>query len=112
MNLNIEEHLYKGAKMETKQIAKTFKVLSDENRLTILRKLIEGEQCGCTLIEHLEISQPTLSYHLNVLEQAGLTTSKKEGVWKKHLVNQEVLDQLIEYLQSLKSITEGCETHE
>ena len=38
---------------------------------------------GCTLIDELEITQPTLSYHLDILTKAGLTTVYKEGTWKK-----------------------------
>lgn len=46
-----------------KDYASLFKALSDDNRLTILKLLIQGETCGCTLIDKLPITQPTLSYH-------------------------------------------------
>lgn len=91
-----------------KKFALLFKALSDENRLIILRRLIEGETCGCTLIDKMTISQPTLSYHLNILNEVGLTTVCKEGVWKKHHVDIKVIDQLIEYLLSLKKNDSGC----
>ena len=91
-----------------KKFALLFKALSDENRLIILRRLIEGETCGCTLIEKMTISQPTLSYHLNILNEVGLTTVYKEGVWKKHHVDIKVIDQLIDYLLSLKKNDRGC----
>ena len=51
-----------------REVASLFKALSDENRLVILKRLIEGETCGCTIIDNLSISQPTLSYHLNILK--------------------------------------------
>ena len=51
-----------------------FKALSDENRLKIFELLIDGETCGCTLIDKLTIKQPTLSYHLKTLADSGLTT--------------------------------------
>ena len=89
-------------------IATKFKALSDENRLKILELLIQGETCGCTLIEKLPITQPTMSYHLRLLTESGLITSKKEGNWKKHTVNFEEIDQLIEYLVALKTMKGSC----
>lgn len=91
-----------------KEFALLFKALGEENRLIILQKLIKGETCGCTLIDNLTISQPTLSYHLNILNDAGLTKVKKEGVWKKHYVELHVIDSLIEYLQNLKNLKNEC----
>lgn len=83
-------------------MAQRFKALSDENRLVVLQKLIEGQSCGCTLIHEVAISQPTLSYHLNLLESVGLTVSQKEGTWKKHQVQLDVLDEMIVFLEQLK----------
>ncbi len=95
-----------------KEKAELFKVLSDPHRLTILKRLLSGETCGCTLIEGLPITQPTLSHHLKLLSDSGLTTTHKEGTWKKHQVNVEKIDELIDFLQELKKtqITElgGC----
>lgn len=84
-----------------------FKALSDDNRLKILKRLIQGETCGCTLIDKMPISQPTLSYHLRLLTESGLTTAYKEGNWKKHFVNKDKIDQLIQFLTELKN-SEVC----
>lgn len=92
----------------TNSSATKFKALSDENRLKILELLIQGDTCGCTLIDKLPITQPTMSYHLRTLTESGLITSKKEGNWKKHKVNFEEIDQLIEYLVRLKTINGSC----
>lgn len=56
-----------------------FKLFTDDNRIEIIKRLIDGETCGSTLIDDLPITQPTLSYHLKAISNAGLTTSKKEG---------------------------------
>ncbi len=79
-----------------------FKMLSDDTRLQILRLLSQGHTCGCTLIERLSITQPTLSYHLQELTNCGILTSYKEGVWKKHRINPDTIDELISFLSSLK----------
>ncbi len=57
-----------------------FKVISDTNRLKILEILRAGEMCQCEIIPLLDQSQPTVSRHLKLLEEAGLIKSSKEGV--------------------------------
>lgn len=89
--------------METSQLSQLFKALGDSNRLTILKRLSCGEECGCTLIDRLDITQPTLSHHLKTLEESGLTTTRKEGVWKKHTIDDNLIDNLIAFLETLKS---------
>lgn len=89
-----------------KPIEEVLKVLGDANRLEIIKLLIQGETCGCTLIDKLPISQPTLSYHLKTLTDAGLTTAKREGNWIKHYVDKQALSQVIDYLTQLRDSEE------
>lgn len=91
-----------------KEIASLFKALSDPNRLIILERLVQGETCGCTLQDNLDITQPTMSYHLNMLTNLKLTTTKKEGVWKKHYVDYDQIDDMIAYLEHLKALKGSC----
>jgi ArsR family transcriptional regulator len=88
--------------MTNKDLSLLFKALSDENRLTIIELLINGETCGCKLIEKLSISQPTLSYHMNFLMKAKLVSVRKDGTWKRYRVDKAKLDLLIGYLNSLE----------
>lgn len=91
-----------------KYMSDLFKAMSDENRLKILSLLIAGETCGCTLIDKLPISQPTLSYHLKALTDAKITIAKKEGVWVKHTVDTSKIDEMMQFLQDLKDTTVAC----
>ena len=59
--------------------AKIFKTIGDPNRVKILEILRQGENCQCEIIPLLEQSQPTVSRHLKLLEDAGLISSKKDG---------------------------------
>lgn len=59
--------------------ARVFKVLGDSNRIKIMEFLRGGERCQCEIIPILEQSQPTVSRHLRLLEEAGLITSRKDG---------------------------------
>lgn len=91
--------------------AELFKVLSDENRLRIIELLIKGETCGCTLIDNLSISQPTLSYHLKILSEMGLTRSEKIGNRTNHYVNKDVLIELSEFLDMITKLKlDTCKT--
>lgn len=56
------------------------KALGDETRQRILEILQdEGEQCVSDLVDRFNVSQPTISHHLNFLKQANLVTSRRDG---------------------------------
>lgn len=59
--------------------ARVFKVLGDPNRLRIVEFLRDGEKCQCEIIPVLDQSQPTVSRHLRLLEEAGLIQSERDG---------------------------------
>lgn len=68
-----------------------FKVLSDETRLQILEMLTMGELCACKILEKFQFTQPTLSYHMKNLTQAGLVSARKEGKWTYYSLNEDTL---------------------
>jgi DNA-binding transcriptional ArsR family regulator len=56
------------------------RALSDETRQKILETLQgEGEQCVTDLVARFNLSQPTISHHLNFLRKAGLVISRRDG---------------------------------
>ena len=59
--------------------AKVFKAFCDVNRLQILEQLRSGEKCSCVLLEKLQISQSTLSYHMKILCDSGVVVGRAEG---------------------------------
>jgi ArsR family transcriptional regulator len=67
---------------------RVMKALSDPSRVKILKMLQYREMCVCEIKEALELSQPTVSRHLKLLENAGLVTYQKDGLW----VNYRVAD--------------------
>ncbi len=58
-----------------------FKALSEETRLRILKLLENGELCVCDIVAALEMVQPKVSFHLNVLKEAGFLKDRKQGRW-------------------------------
>jgi ArsR family transcriptional regulator len=79
-----------------------FHALSDETRLEILERLKDDEQCVCDLTDALKTGQSRLSFHLKVLKDVGLITDRPEGRWTYYSLNAEVLEELIEMIQSLQ----------
>lgn len=69
--------------------AKIFKALCDEKRLTILNHLRSGEKCACVLIEYMGIGQSALSYHMKILCESGIVTSRQDGKWTHYSLNQQ-----------------------
>jgi DNA-binding transcriptional ArsR family regulator len=56
-----------------------FHALSDPTRRAILARLAEGEATVSQLMEPFELSQPTISKHLKVLEKAGLIEGGRDA---------------------------------
>lgn len=66
------------------------KALGDETRQRILEILqTEGEQCVSDLVAAFNVSQPTISHHLNFLKHAGLVTTRREGKQIFYQTNQD-----------------------
>src|SRR5271154_6666035 len=57
----------------------TFAALSDPTRRAILSRLAAGEATVMELAQPFEMSQPAISRHLRVLQEAGLITRRVEG---------------------------------
>ncbi|MFA5072647.1 MAG: metalloregulator ArsR/SmtB family transcription factor [Nitrospirota bacterium] len=64
-----------------KEILPVFKALSDETRLRIIKLLEQGELCVCDIVAALDLIQPKISFHLNILKEAGLLRGRKDGKW-------------------------------
>ncbi len=70
-----------------KEFIKVMKALSDPNRVKILKMLQHRSLCVCEMQAALGIAQPTVSNHLKVLEDAGLVSYRKSGLWVNYTVS-------------------------
>jgi DNA-binding transcriptional ArsR family regulator len=61
------------------RLSSVFHALSDPTRRAILARLISGEETVSELMEPFELSQPTISKHLKVLESAGLIEGGRDA---------------------------------
>ena len=66
------------------------KVLCDETRLAILKMLYKQEMNGCEINRAFACTQPTISYHMKLLVDAGLVLSRREGCAEIYTVNTDI----------------------
>jgi DNA-binding transcriptional ArsR family regulator len=68
--------------MRSDQLSLTFAALADPTRRAILGRLIEGEATVNELAAPHEMSLPSVSRHLKVLERAGLIVKGRSAQWR------------------------------
>jgi DNA-binding transcriptional ArsR family regulator len=66
---------------EMKRLEQVFFGLADKTRLMILKLLAEEELCSCEVMAALDLTEPTTSHHLGILERTGLVASRRDGKW-------------------------------
>jgi ArsR family transcriptional regulator len=57
------------------------RALSDPTRIRVMAALRNGELCVCELVDALDISQSSLSSHLQICREVGVVTTRKESRW-------------------------------
>lgn len=83
------------------QYALFMKALGDETRAEIFDMLSDGELCACNILEKFNITQPTLSYHMKILSDSGLVSSRRDGIWMRYSINSVSLKALREFLDGI-----------
>jgi ArsR family transcriptional regulator, arsenate/arsenite/antimonite-responsive transcriptional repressor len=81
-----------GSMTELVAVAKSF---ADATRVRILAALRERELCVCELCDALQVTQSTLSTHLQVIREAGLVRTRRQGKWVYYALEPSAL-QLVE----------------
>jgi ArsR family transcriptional regulator, arsenate/arsenite/antimonite-responsive transcriptional repressor len=80
-----------------------FKALNDETRRQIVELLKGGDMTAGEIADHFEISKPSISHHLDLLKQADIVSSVKQGQFIYYSLNTTVLDEIITWFLSLKN---------
>jgi ArsR family transcriptional regulator, arsenate/arsenite/antimonite-responsive transcriptional repressor len=82
---------------QAERIAPLVKALADPVRLRLLSLVAshqDGEACVCDLNDAFDLSQPTISHHLKVLNDVGLLDRTKRGVWVYYAIRPSALADL------------------
>ena len=88
------------------QRAKVFKALCDERRQRILELLHGGEKCACVLMEEMGMPQSSLSYHMKILCESGIVTSREEGKWTHYQISRQGSEKAVALLKTITAVEE------
>jgi ArsR family transcriptional regulator, arsenate/arsenite/antimonite-responsive transcriptional repressor len=80
-----------------------FKALNDATRREILELLKEKDLTAGEIADQFNISKPSISHHLDLLRQAGLVVSVKEGQFILYSLNTTVMDEMLKWIIGLQS---------
>lgn len=73
---------------DIRPLAEMHQALSDPLRLLILYLLRVSDLCPCVLKEITELSDSKLSYHLSVLERAGMVLWRQSKNWRVYSLTE------------------------
>ena len=77
------------------ELTDRLKALAHPVRLRMVELIRDrGEVCACEFEGHFDLTQPTLSHHLKALREAGLVTSRRDGVRSLHRIVPEAFGAL------------------
>ncbi|HEY4325235.1 MAG TPA: autorepressor SdpR family transcription factor [Mucilaginibacter sp.] len=80
-----------------------FKALNDPTRREILDLLKEKDLTAGEIADKFNITKPSISHHLDLLRQAGLVVSVKEGQFVYYSLNTTVMDEMLKWIINLQS---------
>lgn len=84
------------------QIHRIFAALADPTRCAILDMLTDGERTVMDIAAPFDMSQPAVSRHLKVLEEAGLITRRVDGAKRPCALSPAGLEQLEQWATKLR----------
>jgi len=79
-----------------------FKALNDPTRREILQLLKDRDLTAGEIADQFNISKPSISHHLDLLRQADLVQSVKEGQFIYYSLNTTVMDEILTWLMQFR----------
>ncbi len=104
--LTISNTLYKLRAMDKTSLDAAFSALADPTRRAILARLARGEATVMALAEPFRMTQPAISQHLKVLEDAGLVVSRVQGTKRPRRLRKEGIRAIDAWLAMLRKALE------
>lgn len=104
--LTISENLYKLYLMTVGDLDAAFAALADPTRRAILARLAQGEATVTELAEPFDMTQPAISQHLKVLQDAGLVTGRVDGTKRPRRVAEAGIEAMDQWLAMLRKALE------
>ena len=82
-----------------------FKALNDKTRREILELLKVKDMTAGEIANEFNISKPSISHHLDLLKQANLVSSVKEGQYIYYSINLTVIDEILKWFVQFSNST-------
>jgi DNA-binding transcriptional ArsR family regulator len=99
----------------SQQLNSAFHALGDPTRRAILARLVSGEATVSELMEPFQLSQPTISKHLKVLEKAGLIEGGRDAQRRPRrlapLAMKDIADWIEPFRQQWESRFRNLDAH-
>jgi|SRR6185503_14547273 DNA-binding transcriptional ArsR family regulator len=89
------------------QLSKAFSALADPTRRAILARLLVSEATVSELVTPFELSQPTISQHLRVLEDAGFIERGRDAQRRPRKLVAIALKDVADWLEPFRRQWEG-----
>jgi DNA-binding transcriptional ArsR family regulator len=83
-----------------------FSAVADPTRRAILARLAQGEATVTELAEPFAMTQPAISQHLRVLEDAGLITCRIDGTRRPRRLSKPAIEAMDQWLAMLRRALE------
>jgi DNA-binding transcriptional ArsR family regulator len=91
---------------KTDRLGMTFAALSDPTRRAILTRLTKGEATVNELAAPFEMSLPSVSRHLKVLERAGLISRARDAQWRPCKIEVKALREVDDWIERYRRMWE------
>jgi DNA-binding transcriptional ArsR family regulator len=88
--------------MNTPGLDAAFSAMADPTRRAILARLAKGEASVMELAEPFKMTQPAISQHLKVLEDAGLIVRRVEGTKRPRRLSKDGIEAIDQWLAMLR----------
>nr|WP_300304286.1 autorepressor SdpR family transcription factor [Anaerosolibacter sp.] len=82
---------------EARRLNDVFKALADPTRRKILKMLREQDLSAGEIADAFHISKPSISHHLNLLKQANLVLSDKQGQNVYYSLNTTIFQEVMQW---------------
>lgn len=92
--------------MSTDHLSATFAALADPTRRAILARLTSGEASVKELAAPFDMTPPTVTKHLKVLQRAGLITQGRQAQWRPCRLEASRLQEVADWVEPYRRFWE------
>ena len=91
----------------TRKLDTAFSALADPTRRAILKRLAAGEATVSQLMKPFDLSQPTISKHLKVLEEAGFVERGRDAQTRPRKLVAAAFNDVADWIEPFRQQWEG-----